>query len=390
MAEEQTRVLHVLGQFERSGAEMMLLQSAGEWQRHGYQLDLLATGPQAGPMLEPLRAAGYGTHHIPFRSNLRYLPSLQFASRFTKLCRSRRFDVLHLHTEAAMPLFVALGRGAGVPTIVRTVHNAFTFRGNLRIRKKIERKLASAVGVRFAFVSESVQQVESEYFGNRGTYTPNWFDTTHFRPPSLEERTSARRALDCPEAATVIVTVGNCNEAKNHEALLQALIPLAAQQQVLYLHVGRERPDGAERRLAASLGLEASVRFAGSHPDPRDFLWAADLFAMPSLHEGLSIAALEAVGAGTPALFTNVRGLRDIADRTRWIRQVEPANLTYGLLACGQVPPPLARERALEDSATIHREFSIDGGVSHLIQDLYQDRRECAVASVTDAGLHAS
>ncbi len=368
----------------------MLLQSAGEWPRHGYKLDLLATGPQPGPMHGPLRAAGYETHHIPFRSTLRYLPSKHFARHFIELCRSRKFEVLHLHTEAAMPLFVALGRRAGVSTIVRTVHNAFTFTGALRIRKKIERKLARAAGVRFAFVSESVQQVESEYFGNNGTYTPNWFDTTHFRPPSLEERTAARRALDCPEVATVVVTVGNCNEAKNHKAFLQALVPLTAQRQVLYLHVGRERPDLAERRLAASLGLEASVRFAGSHPDPRDFLWAADLFAMPSLHEGLSIAALEAVGAGTPALFTNVRGLRDIAEKTRWIKQVEPADLISGLLACGKVPAQLARDRALEDSATIHREFSIDGGVSHIVRALYKDARACVTASVTTSGLHAS
>jgi GT2 family glycosyltransferase len=398
MPEGKTRVLHVLGQLERSGAEMMLLQSAAEWQRHGYALDLLATGPpngpkngsQISPMAAALAQAGYGIHPIPFRSRLRYLPSLLFVRQFLALCRSRRFDVLHLHTEAAMPLFVALGRWAGIPTIVRTVHNTFTFTGPLGLRKRVERRLARAAGVRFAFVSESVEQVEGEYFGNPGTYTPNWFDTAHFRPPSDQEREEARRALACPDDATVIVTIGNCNAAKNHEALLRALAPLAGQRKLLYLHVGREPEDRAERALARALGLGESIRFAGSHPDPRAFLWAADLFVMPSLREGLSIAALEGVGAGTPALFTNVRGLRDIANRALWITQVEPDGLAAGIESCCGTPPRLARERALADSAMVHREYSIEGGVAYLVKELYRDPHASATAPVTHPELRPS
>ena len=360
---------------------MMLLQSASEWRRHGYALDLLATGPREGPVAEMLRGVGYTTHHIPFRSKLRYLPSRHFAPHFLALCRSRRYHLLHLHTEAAMPLFVALGRLAGIPAIVRTVHNTFTFTGPLGLRKRMERKLARAVGVRFAFVSESVEQVEAEYFGNHGTYTPNWFDTTHFRPPSAEERAAARATLGCPDGTTVIVSVGNCGEAKNHPAFLRALAEATPRGRLLYLHVGLERPGREERRLASELGLDASVRFEGSHPDPRIYLWAADIFVMPSLREGLSIAALEAVGAGTPALFTNVRGLRDIADKTRWITQVEPAHLRDGLNRCLELPPEQARERALEDSATIHREFSIESGVGHIIRALYRDARPYPTAA---------
>ena len=37
------RVLHVMGSLERSGMEMMLLSSSGQWRRAGYSCDVLAT-----------------------------------------------------------------------------------------------------------------------------------------------------------------------------------------------------------------------------------------------------------------------------------------------------------------------------------------------------------
>ncbi|MGD0510682.1 MAG: hypothetical protein ABSA33_02470, partial [Candidatus Micrarchaeaceae archaeon] len=57
------RVLHVLVSLERSGMEMMLLNSAEEWGRAGYACDVVATAPIIGPLAPELRAAGYGVFH---------------------------------------------------------------------------------------------------------------------------------------------------------------------------------------------------------------------------------------------------------------------------------------------------------------------------------------
>ena len=91
---------------------------------------------------------------------------------------------MHVHPEAAAPVFVLLAKLAGVPTIALTKHNVFRFSGGLRLRKYVERRLIRAVGGRYGMISESVLTREWSSFRNPGVRIWNWIDTQHFRPPS--------------------------------------------------------------------------------------------------------------------------------------------------------------------------------------------------------------
>src|ERR1700753_2286671 len=188
------RILHVLYSLERSGMEKMLANSSQEGRRHGYECDVLATAPNAGILADELRACGYGVHHLPFRSRLKLLPRLDFLWRFYALCRSG-YDVVHIHTEAGPPLFVSIARIAGVRRIVLTPHNTFRFVGFLRFRKSCERNVCRFLVVRFGMISDGVKINEKVRFGVDGVRIQNWFDTEYFRPPSPEERQTARRSL---------------------------------------------------------------------------------------------------------------------------------------------------------------------------------------------------
>ena len=61
------------------------------------------------------------------------------------------------------------------------------------------------------------------------------------------------------------------------------------------------------------LGLEGDVRWLGSVADVGALLAAVDILVSPSLHEGLSLAHLEALAAGKPVLATEVGGARELA-----------------------------------------------------------------------------
>ena len=292
------RILHIMGSLERSGMEMMLMNSAEQWRCAGYSSDLLATKNDVGPLAEELRRVGYGISHIPFRSGRRYLLNRRLIPEFFRLCKQNRYDIVHIHTEAATPIFAILAKLAGVRSIVLSVHNTFLFDGILRIRKKLERMLIRALGGRYGMVSNAVIECEQKRFNNRGIRLWNWLDTDYFRPPSAEERQAARQSLGCSEDQFVLVSVDNCNHIKNHSALLRALLQVNQAVSSLYLHVGKEEPGRPELRLAERVGLENEVRFMGSRPDPRLFFWAADVFVMPSLYEGLGNSALEAIASG--------------------------------------------------------------------------------------------
>src|SRR5215469_16441142 len=270
------RVLHIMGSLERSGMEMMLMGSAEQWRCAGYSCDLLATKHDVGPLAEELRKVGYEIWHIPFRSGRRYLPNRRLIPEFFRLCKQNQYDIVHIHTEAATPIFVILAKLAGVSNIVLSVHSTFLFDGVLRTRKKLERMVIRALGGRYGMVSDAVMECERNRFHNPGVRLWNWIDTEYFRPPSDEERQVARQSLGCTEDQFVVVSVANCSHIKNHSALLRALPGVKKRVSLLYLHVGKEEPGRPELLLAEQLGLEKQVQFVGSQADPRLFFWAAD------------------------------------------------------------------------------------------------------------------
>lgn len=379
------RVLHVMASLERSGMEMMLLSSADQWRQAGYSCEVLATKGHVGPLADQMAKAGYDVFHIPFRSDLRYLPNRRLIGDFFRLCRSRRYEIVHIHTEAATPIFAVLAKLAGVRRLVLSVHNTFLFEGFLQIRKKLERKIIRGLGGRYGMVSNAVIDCEKKRFKNHGVRLWNWLDTNYFRPPSPNERQLARRTLGCSDNQFVLVTVANCNHAKNHPELLHALAKIKSELTFLYFHVGKEENDRPEANLATQLGLNDQVRFVGSQSDPRLYFWAADAFVMPSLHEGLAISPLEAIAAGCTVVLADVSGLTEISEVARWTIRVSPEqqSLADGLLQVATLSQDVRRSRALEDSARIMELFSMRRGVDTMIRDLYEaDSQRCSVSKL--------
>jgi glycosyltransferase involved in cell wall biosynthesis len=361
-----------MNSLERSGMETMLLSSSAEWLRLGYKCDVVATSTTAGPIAADMREQGYGVYHMPFRSEWRYLPRLRFLWDFSRLCGSG-YDVLHIHTEAGRPLFAFLAKLAGIKHIAVTPHNTFKFRGGLRIRKQCERHLIRLLGGRFGMISDAVRECEWDQFRIKGDRIWNWLDISHFRPPSARERLEAREALRIEENQFVIVSVGNCNSVKNHESILRAISMLPDAVNPLYLHIGREQGNLPERQLAADLNVDTKVRFLQSQTDPLPFLWAADVFAMPSRFEGFSIAALEAIAASTPTIISNVPGLSDIAAiaRSIFMTTTTPESVAKSILDVAMTDPSKRRENAMADSLVIRDRFSPRNGVRSIVETLY-------------------
>ena len=317
------RVLHILGELRPSGAEVMLRIAAPFWFADANSQAILATGSAEGSYADHLRAAGFEIHHIQF------CKEVKFFYRVFVLIRRGGFDAVHIHTEQANVYYGMAARFAGVDRIVYTIHNVFPFTGLLRLVRIAMRKGLRFLGATPVAVGASVAENEERTFWNRTVVIPNWYDTGLFRPPSPEEKAAARHAYGIRDSRPVIATLGNCNHWKNHSLLFRALkLLLEERTDWFYLHAGNEDKKRRERILAAQLGVTERCSFLGSTDDPRSVLWAADVFVMPSIREGLGNAAIEAAACGLPLVLSDAPGLRDLKATMSdgvWVRLEPPA-----------------------------------------------------------------
>jgi len=123
------------------------------------------------------------------------------------------------------------------------------------------------------------------------------------------EAESARAELDLPPNAFVISTVGRLHEQKGHEYLLLAARELCAQEKdAIFLIAGYGPLRKHLEARTGELGIASRVRFLGYRKDVKRILAASDVFALPSLWEGMSNAILEAMAAGKPVVATAVDG----------------------------------------------------------------------------------
>jgi glycosyltransferase involved in cell wall biosynthesis len=134
---------------------------------------------------------------------------------------------------------------------------------------------------------------------------PNGVDTELFTPASGET-----------SRPFTIVSVARLIERKGQHHLLQAFARLRARcDRPLHLvFVGTGDAEPALRELAARLQVADAVTFKGflSREQMPPIYREADVFALPSQQEGMSIALLEAMASGLPVIVTETGGTAEL------------------------------------------------------------------------------
>ena len=131
------------------------------------------------------------------------------------------------------------------------------------------------------------------------------------------------RSRSCPTAALVaelrpvpgplVVAVGRLVAEKNHARFLEAMTVVAARHPTARFVVVGDGPLRQQLEAqAATLGLSGRLGFTGWRDDAPAIAAAADVVVFSSDSEGRSIAALEALAAGTPVVTTPAPGMAEL------------------------------------------------------------------------------
>lgn len=106
-----------------------------------------------------------------------------------------------------------------------------------------------------------------------------------------------------------LLAIGRLSREKGFDLLLEAMLAVRERfPEVKLILAGAGREEHSLRSLCKELGLDAAVQFAGYVDHPYALFSQSTLFVLPSRHEGMPNALLEAAAAGLPLVATPASG----------------------------------------------------------------------------------
>ena len=216
-------------------------------------------------------------------------------------------DTVIVHHDGPMVYGGLAALLAGVPTILHVEHDAWHY-DTLR-RRAVIGTLFKFVRPRRVAVSEEVALRVATYFGGPPvTVIPPGINMSVYCPG---DRTFARSRLGLKADALMIGTSGRLVTVKSQVTLVEALALLRRSmlRPPELVIVG----DGPDRSMletyARDLGVAEATHLIGHRDDLAEVLPAFDVYALPSLNEGLPRGVLEAQSAGVPVVASEVGAL---------------------------------------------------------------------------------
>ncbi len=117
------------------------------------------------------------------------------------------------------------------------------------------------------------------------------------------------------DASIDLIIVGRISPIKRMDIFLKAVKCVAEELPTVSAAIVGDGPlRGELEALAANLGIEENVRFAGQQSNIDEWLKNSKVFVLTSDSEGLSLALMEAMMTGLPAVVSHVGDLGDLVD----------------------------------------------------------------------------
>lgn len=365
-------ILHFTNSLERGGAEQHMLSLIRGMDYSAFRPILACPHALARQLAGDLHPRAE-----LFPIEFRHPTDFGTAASLGKILRRRRVDVLHSHLFSSSVLASPIGRMAGVPAIVETPHvNELWRRGWLKRHFLADRIVGRCVDAYIA-----VSQANARYLVGKKGLPPekirviqNGIDPVPFEP-GRQVPGALRRSLGFAADDPVIVCVARLEPQKGHSVLLEATARIReAVPRIRLVIVGEGRLRAPLEHQTRELGIDDAVRFVGRQVNVPDWLALAQVAVLPSLYEGLPLAALEALAAGKPLVATAVDGTPEVV-RNQETGLTVPAgdarSLALSVLRMLR-EPALAQRLAKAGRELVTKQFTIQRQVQET-ENLYRE-----------------
>jgi glycosyltransferase involved in cell wall biosynthesis len=361
------RILVLIKGLGRGGAEQLLRSAVPYIDRDRFKIEIAYLLRVKDALVPELESEGVTVHCLDAGAGVLWV------RRLRALVRDREIRVVHTHSP-----YAAIGARLSLDPQVQLVHtehnvweryraptywgNALTFSRNkhvFAVSETVRRSIRYPAPLR----GMKMPPVETVYHGLDLARTATWMGGD-----------GVRDEFRIPAGTPLVGTVANFKAHKGFDYLLRSALEVRKlAPEVRFLLVGQGPLESAIRGQVRTLGLEETVLFAGYRDDAPRLAAALDVFVLPSTHEGLSIALLEAMALGRPSVVTDVGGLPETITDTVEGFIVPPKNvhaLTEAIVRL--IRDPSLRIRMGEAAARRANTFDIRNSVRKT-EDLYRE-----------------
>ena len=315
------KVLHELGNLDGGGVARLLYDYYKYMDHEKIHFDfIIGTDIKNGILEEPLKKMGCVIYKIPSlkQGAGEYIKSLD------EIMRDGNYDIAHSHRVTRGTLFLYYARKNGIK--VRIIHSHIAASEDTNFKAKLLTTVLLPMNKCFATHLFACGMDAGKFaWGEKALSSGkiyimrNAINTSKFSF-SEDIRKNKRKELNL-EDKFVIGSVGRLERQKNQEFLLIAFAKLIKKRKdAILLLIGRGNDEKKLKKLAAELNISEFVRFLGVREDVPDLLNVLDIFALPSLYEGLPVVLIEAQANGIPEIVSDeITKEVDITDLIKYL-----------------------------------------------------------------------
>jgi glycosyltransferase involved in cell wall biosynthesis len=242
--------------------------------------------------------------------------------RIRALCRSGKYDLVHVHTPiAAFVTRLALSRCGQIrPFVIYTAHGFHFHSRGARWKNLVFQSIEMIAGK----WTDYLITINGEDYDaalrlrlappDRVRLMPGiGIDLDQFKPEcaAIDSIDAVRRRLGTPGEVPIFLTIAEFIPRKRHVDVIRAIAVMQNREARLIL-VGDGPLSRALEALVLEYNLAGRVHFAGQQNDVRPFICAARAVLLPSFQEGLPRSVMESLACGVPVIGANIRGIRDL------------------------------------------------------------------------------
>ncbi|MBR2589954.1 MAG: glycosyltransferase family 1 protein [Clostridia bacterium] len=309
------RILLIVHEMNRGGIETLLMNIFRTIDREKIIFDFVVHVSEECDYDAEIKELGGIIYHCPDYKIWNHLLYKHWWKKF--LAEHPDYDIIHSHLFTIAKVHLRIAKRMNRVTIV---HSHISSRGSgikAFIRRVYTTNINSCCDYKFACSKVAAEylfgeQAENAYIIKNGIIAKNYIYDE-------QTRIRIRESLGVADDEIVIGNVASINARKNQKFILDVLqVLLARGLKYRFVCLGKSHVGNAYEEYAAQLGVADKVHFVGVQSNVNEWLQAFDIYMMPSLYEGLPVAAVEAQAAGLRCLLsdtisaeTDITGLVD-------------------------------------------------------------------------------